>query len=95
MEQQPSHAASLADARPGDIITFGMYPQTVDGADTTPIQWRVLQHTDGELWILSEYLLDCKRYHAEFVDAPWQDSDLRRWLNYEPADAGGQRKVGA
>ena len=70
-------------ARPGEVMTFGTYPQTVSGADRTPIKWRVLQNTGDELFILSEYLLDSKRYHHEAVDTTWRDCDLRKWLNDE------------
>lgn len=68
-------------AAPGDIITFGSYPQTADGADRTPIEWQVLQNSGEGLFLLSAYLLDCKRYHRAFVDVTWQDCDLRAWLN--------------
>lgn len=68
---------------PGEVITFGTYPQTADGADRTPIIWRVLQYSDSELFILSDYILDCKRYHRDFTDMTWRDSDLRKWLNDE------------
>ncbi|MCB9452205.1 MAG: hypothetical protein H6672_12250 [Anaerolineaceae bacterium] len=67
----------------GEIITFGVYPQTVDSLDRTPIQWRVLQNSDSVLFILSEYILDCKRYHGELTDITWRDCDLRKWLNAE------------
>ena len=30
---------------------------------------------------MSEYILDCKRYHGEYVDMTWRDCDLRKWLN--------------
>ena len=36
-----------------------------------------------ELFILSEYILDCKRYHGEYADITWRDCDLRKWLNNE------------
>jgi hypothetical protein len=53
--------------------------------------WRVLQNTSGELFLLSEYILDCKRYHGktaditwyDCVDTTWKDCDLRGWLNDE------------
>lgn len=82
------HDANLASmpyrsAKPGEIITFGTYPQTADGTDRTPIKWRVLQNSGAELLLLSEYILDCKRYHREFVDITWRDCDLRKWLNDE------------
>lgn len=70
-------------AKPGEIITFGTYPQTADGADVMPIKWRVLQNSGSELFILSEYILDSKQYHSDFLDITWGGSDLRKWLNYE------------
>lgn len=73
----------MKELKPGEIITFGMYPQTADGADRTPIKWRVLQNSGSELFILSEYILDCKRYHGEYSDITWRDCDVRRWLNDE------------
>ena len=79
------------NAKPGEIITFGTYPQTVDGTDVTPIKWRVLQNSGSELFILSEYILDCKRYQGKSMDIKWRDCvditwcdcDLRKWLNDE------------
>lgn len=79
------------NAKSGEIITFGTYQQTADGLDRTPIKWRVLKNSGTELFILSEYILDCKRYHGESVDIKWRDCmditwhgcDLRRWLNNE------------
>lgn len=70
-------------AKPGEIITFGTYPQMADASDTTPIKWRVLQNSGKDLFMLSEYILDCKRYHGEFTDITWCDCDLRKWLNNE------------
>jgi hypothetical protein len=74
-------SAPHRSAQPGEIITFGRYPQSADGTDRTPIRWRVLQNASGELFLLSERILDCKRYHGAFVDITWRDCDLRRWLN--------------
>ncbi|HEX9063194.1 MAG TPA: DUF6273 domain-containing protein [Clostridia bacterium] len=71
------------NAKPGEIITFGTYPQTADGTDRTPIKWQVLQNSGGELFILSEYILDCRKYHGEYTDIIWHDCDLRKWLNGE------------
>ena len=77
----PLAAAPYRNAKPGEIITFGIYPQTADGEDRTPIKWRVLQNSGSELFLLSERLLDCKRYHSEYKDITWRDCDLRKWLN--------------
>jgi hypothetical protein len=72
---------NFSSVKPGETIPFGTYPQTSDGADRTPIMWRVLQNSGGELLLLSEYLLDCKRYHNTYTAITWQDCDLRCWLN--------------
>lgn len=69
------------NAAQGEIIPFGTYPQTADGTDKTPIQWRVLQNSGRELFLLSEYILDCKRYHNTYTAITWRDCDLRQWLN--------------
>lgn len=78
------------DAMPGEIIFFGKYPQSEDAMER-PVAWRVLQNSGNELFILSEFILDCKRYHGnraditwrDCVDITWRDCDLRGWLNNE------------
>lgn len=81
-EDKDVHDDNLAStpnrsAKPGEIIT-GTYQQTADGADRTPIKWRVLQNSSRELFILNEYILDCKWYHGEHADITWRDCDLRK-----------------
>ena len=49
-EDRDTHDDNLASAprrsaKPGEVITFGIYPQTAGGADRTPIKWRVLQNS--------------------------------------------------
>ena len=74
---------NLDNLTSGEIITFGLYRQTTDGADTTPIKWRVLQICQAGLLVLSEHILDCKRFHSEFAATSWRDCALRKWLNEE------------
>jgi hypothetical protein len=81
--ERESITAPYQSAKPGDIITFGTYPQTADGSDRMPIRWRVLENSGRGLFILSEYILDCKRYHRQYADITWRDCDLRKWLNTE------------
>ena len=76
------------NAKVNEIISFGIYPQTGSGTDYTPVQWRVLQNSDGELFVLSEYILACRQYHndtkpyhSEDADITWRDCYLRKWLN--------------
>lgn len=70
------------NAKPGELITLGTYPQAACG-DVLPMQWRVLNNSAGELLVVSEYIVDCKRYHGEYRDVSWADCDLRQWLNGE------------
>lgn len=74
---------TLSNVQPGQLVTFGAYPHTANGKDRTPIQWRVLQNTGQALFLLSEYILDGKRYHHQAVDTTWRECDLRQWLNDE------------
>jgi hypothetical protein len=73
----------LRTAARGEIIAFGAYAHTAGATDRTPIQWRVLSNSFPELFLLSEYILDCKRFHGELVDITWAGCDLRKWLNGE------------
>ena len=64
----------------GDIIEFGRYPQ--NNSDTKePIKWLVLAVSGNEALIISQYGLDCKQLHSEYVNITWENCDLRKWLN--------------
>jgi hypothetical protein len=69
------------NGNPGELITFGRYPQRAGGTGGTPIAWRVLRNSGTELFVLSEYILDCRRYHGEHAPITWRDCALRQWLN--------------
>ncbi|MHA6530044.1 DUF6273 domain-containing protein [Paenibacillus sp. BAC0078] len=83
-------AITYRNLKPGEFITFGTYPQSVGGKELA-ITWRVLQNSGSELFVLSEYILDCKRYHGksaelkwrDCMEITWHDCDLREWLNDE------------
>ena len=47
------------------------------------MQWRVLDVTEDRMLLLSEFVLEPRAYHNEFVDITWANSDIRRWLNGE------------
>jgi len=46
-----------------------------------PIQWRVLSNTNGELFVMSEKILDSRVYHPDQIDVTWETCTLRNWLN--------------
>jgi len=76
-------------------VEFGSYPQTADGG-VKKILWRLLEKKNGELFLISEYVLDGKQYQNEMDKSvertgkkedierarmPWERCDLRAWLN--------------
>lgn len=72
-----------AQAAIGGVVAFGAYPQSSAVAGSEVISWRVLDRADGAVLLLSERILDCKRFHHAFVETTWRDCDLRAWLNDE------------
>ncbi|OZQ69573.1 hypothetical protein CA600_03175 [Paenibacillus sp. VTT E-133280] len=90
MDKAKHAYTSNMNFKPGEIITFGTYSQSKDGKEL-PIEWRILHNSGSELFVLSEYILECKRYHGKSADIKWRDcvditwheSDLRVWLNDE------------
>jgi hypothetical protein len=90
MDKAKHAFTSNMNFKPGEIITFGTYSQSKDGKEL-PIEWRILHNSGSELFVLSEYILECKRYHGKSADIKWRDcvditwheSDLRVWLNDE------------
>ncbi len=49
----------------------------------TPIKWRVLSNSGGEVFLISEYGLDDQLYNDKNVNVTWEKCSLRKWLNGE------------
>ena len=62
-------------------MTFGTYPQTAEGNDSTPIEWLVLARDGNKALLISRYGLDAQPYNREFTDITWEKCTLRTWLN--------------
>lgn len=73
--------AALMKPKAGDYITFGTYPQTIAGNDSTPIEWLVLEVEDNKALLLSRYGLDAKPYNTKKTSVTWETCTLRMWLN--------------
>ena len=73
-------ATALA-AKQDTYVTFGHYPQTAEGNDSTAIEWVVLQKEGNKALLISRYGLDAQPYNAEYTDATWETCTLRTWLN--------------
>ena len=85
----PEKAAEGASAiEVGDIVAFGRYEQDGDVANgPEPIEWIVLDVSDGNALLVSKYALDVKSYHNTIQYVTWQECSLRAWLNKDFCDA--------
>ena len=81
--ENDENPAAAIDAKyaVGSYVTFGHYPQTEAGDDSTPIEWLVLARDGQKALLLSRYGLDAQPYHTEYVDVTWENCTLRTWLN--------------
>ena len=77
-----SPAGDGSYARNGDYVIFGSYEQDGDTSNgPEPIEWEVLDENDGEMLLISRYILDCQPYNTEETDVTWETCTLRNWLN--------------
>lgn len=84
------------DVQVGDIIEFGSYEQDNNPSNgPEPIEWRVLEVSDGSALIVSQYALDARAYNKERVRITWAECTLRGWLNGEFYATAFRRREGA
>lgn len=81
-DMPPLSATLQKTADKGDIVSFGSFPQD-DTGRKTPIEWLVLEVSDGTALLLSRYGLAARPYHAAPGAVTWADCDLRGGLNHE------------
>jgi hypothetical protein len=82
-KEEDAPAAVKLTLHEGDRnVEFGRYPQGAKG-EVEPLRWRVLSVDEkaGKALLITEKLIDYRRYHGRFTDITWEDCDLRRWLN--------------
>lgn len=73
---------TIEDDWQGSRVYFGHYEQDKNLLNgNEPILWRVLEVTEEDLLLISEYGLICKNYNDTFEDVTWETSTLRGWLN--------------
>lgn len=66
------------NAKVGDYVKFGNYPQTGEGKKQ-PIEWQVLAKENNKMLVISRYALDAKRFDDDSNN--WKNSEIRSWLN--------------
>lgn len=71
----------------GETIEFGSYEQDNNVSNgKEPIEWIVLESEDDHALLMSVNCLDYKSYNIESMEATWETSSLREWLNNEFMD---------
>ena len=72
-----------------DMLEFGNFEQ--DGDETNgkePVNWIVLDKQQNKILVISEKVLDLRKYNSEEIkNTTWEVSTLREWLNSEFLDA--------
>lgn len=64
-----------------ETLFFGKYYN--NGEDLEPIEWTVLDKTDGKKLIVTKYAIDSVPYNNNLESTTWDKSDIRKWLNSE------------
>lgn len=73
---------SINEIHVGEHYTFGTYEQDNNKSNgAEPIEWRVLAVEDGKALLITEKLIDCKKYNDTLTAITWETSTLRKWLN--------------
>ena len=66
-------------------VYFGLYKQqketTLDKYFLNPIEWRVLENNNNQLFLFADKCLDVKPYNETYRDITWEQSTIRSWLN--------------
>ena len=65
-----------------DIINFGNYPQGKQG-ELLSLEWRVLAVENNRALIITDKLIDYKKYNEKYNDVTWENCSLRIWMNNE------------
>lgn len=82
---ESSVAANIAGGQES-IVYFGNYNQGVISLSpktfsVDPIKWRVLENESGNLFLLSDRILDQSEYNPVNKEITWEKSSIRSWLN--------------
>ncbi len=87
----------FAKLRVGDMIEFGRYEQDNNfGNGPEPIEWLVLDVSNGSALLISRYGLDAQAYHTVDTGIIWENCTLRKWLNevfYDEAFSQSEKQL--
>ena len=71
----------IEDANVGDIVSFGYYEQNTDLDGGEAILWDVLDEKDGNILLISHYVIDQISFSTGKSNPGWGKSYVRVWLN--------------
>ena len=72
----------IKTAKVGDKVSFGSYEQDSDTSNgKEDMAWIVLEKKDDSVLMVSEKIIECKKYHEVDEDVTWAECTLRNWLN--------------
>lgn len=88
---------SIAENVRGDVtlkatykstIWFGLYPQSDEsGTQLEPIKWKVLSQNGNEALVVSEKILNGKKWIDVWNNDSWDTSSIRTWLSHDFASS--------
>ena len=71
-------------------IPFGRYPKKDNDRmyeskykPWEPLYWRVLKREYDKILLITEDLVECRKYHEECTNVTWETCSLRKWMNEE------------
>ena len=84
LSKEDTQKPSTIAAGMGGFV-FGRYKQGKNG-EVLPLRWRVLaveyaKEKPMRALLITEKLIDCRRYHNEWKGITWAECDLKKWLN--------------
>ena len=59
----------------------GTVPNKNNGNTKEPLEWIVLEKSNGKALILSKYSIESVKYNNENTGITWEECTLRKWLN--------------
>ncbi|MBR6185593.1 MAG: hypothetical protein IKQ41_04965 [Clostridia bacterium] len=88
---------ALSEIKSGDVITFGTFEQNNNSKDgKEPIEWLVLETDGSQAFLLSRYVLTCRKFNgSKSMNLSWSSSSIRKWLNDKFLDGFSKKEQAA
>ena len=87
---QVNGTTQIIDLLKENRIPFGRYPKKDNDRmkkskyeSWEPLYWRVLKREYDKILLITEDLIECRKYHEEYTNATWETCSLRKWMNEE------------